>query len=153
MRPLIILLLVLLMTWSNKANACHLNDIERDEFFAVMVGVPVALTSSFLFASIGFAIDIREDRPYYWRVAGYSAFASTAGVGITFARYDEDVYEDDFSEFIRYPLLFGAIATVLAHILLIRSTDKTSSALWQYAPQVSVSPLVRVGSLRLNWSL
>ena len=151
MRPLIIFLSVLILTLPSNANASD-GDENYDEVLAALIGVPVALTSSILFPLVGFAIDSREDRPYYWRVVGSSAFASIAGVGIVYARYDEDDHDDDVREFIRYPLLFSAVTTVLTHILLTRPTDKTSSASWQYAPQVSVLPVARGGSLRLNWS-
>ena len=64
-------------------------------------------------------------------------------------RYDSR--DENIGGFVGFPLLFGAAATQLSYSLLPRGTDKTSSSLWQYAPQVSVLPVARGGSIRLNW--
>ena len=154
MRTVIIILSVLFINSPNQANAVDINDEDDDLILLLFIGTPATLASSLLFPLMGLAIDGRENRPYFWRVVGYTALASSVGAGLAYSRYGKDdddyYYEEPVDEFITFPLMFGAVGTVLTHILLSRRTDKTSSALLQFAPQVSVSPVGRGGSIRLN---
>jgi len=150
MRIVIIILSVLPMTWPSKANAC---DPNCALFGAVILGAPTVLGSTIVFPLIGLAIDNGENPPY-WRAVGYTFLASSAGVGLAAGLYDDSnsSAEGNLTKFVGIPFVFGAVATLLTYTNAPRGTDKTSSALWQYAPQVSVSPFARGGSIGLNWS-
>ena len=101
-------------------------------------------------------MDDGEDRPY-WEAVVFTAVASS--VGLALARSDfNNKYGDSYSgmipykKFILYSTAFGAVATSLTYIFFPRRTEKSTSALWQYTPQVSVLPVARGGSVMLNWS-
>ena len=149
MRSVIILLSVFLMIWPNKVNADDGCPLGCDVLYSVFVGAPTALTSTIFFPLVGRA-NFDGENPPYWRAAGYTLVASSVGVWIAFKRYDSR--DENSREFVGFPLLFGAVATYLTYRYAPRGTDKTSSLLWQYAPKVSVSPVARGGSIRLNWS-
>ena len=72
MRTVIIFLSVLIMTWPSRVNACNGG---CKEFYAVIIGVPAALTSTIFFPLVGLVIDDGENPPY-WRALGITALAS-----------------------------------------------------------------------------
>ena len=149
-RTIILIISVLLMTWPSEGNACN---GACDEIYLLFFGVPATLVSTFITPLIGLAIDSRENRPYYWRVVGFTALGSSAGAGIAYLSYDNSKTEDEnIGDLIVTPLLFGAVATTLTHILLPRRSEKTSNVLWQPIPEISFLPVVRGGSIKLNWS-
>jgi len=146
----IIILSILLMTLPNKAKACN-GDCAG--LALIILGIPTALTSTIIFPLTGLAFYGGENPPY-WEAVGYTFLASTAGAGIAYLGYDDiSAFPGDPEVYIIVlPLLFGAVATYLTYHNAPRQTDKSTRALWQYAPQVSVSPVTRGGSIRLNWS-
>ena len=150
MKSIIIFLSVLLITWPSRVNADHAGcPLGCDVLASIFIGAPAALTSTIVFPLVGLLIDDGENPPYL-RAVAYTLAASSVGVLIAFKRYDSR-YENT-REFAGLPLLFGAVATFLTYRNAPRQTDKSLSTLWQYAPQVSVSPVARGGSIRLNWS-
>ena len=146
MKSVIILFSVLLMTWPSKANAC---DSGCDVFNMAILGGYV-LTSTIVIPLIGLASYKAygvENLPY-WKAVGFTAVASAAGLGLGYLRSDE-IFRDEIFFYFTVP---GAVATYLTFRYAPRPSEITSNSLWQYAPQVSVSPVARGGSIRLNWS-
>ena len=150
MRIAIIALSILLITWPNKANA---KDGTFEEISGAGVAVYTVIGSAFIIPFMGSLIDNEENSPY-WKAVGFTFISSSAGVGFAYLLKDNslDRAGDPHAETFVYPLLFGAAATYLTYRNAPRRTNETSSALWQYTPQVSVLPDARGGSIRLNWS-
>ena len=150
MKPFIIILSVMILTLPIMANACN---GDCSGFAVVFISIPTAVGSTIIFPLIGLVKDDRENSPY-WKAVGYTFIASSAGVLLNFAIVDETSQGDVLvlAELIGIPLVFGAVATYRTYSYASRLSDKSSSTLWQYAPQVSVLPVARGGSVMLNWS-
>ena len=89
------------------------------------------------------------ENPPYWKAVGLTFLASSGGGILATARAGD---EFRVGEAIGFPLVFGAGATYLTFRYLSPQSDKSTSALWQYTPQISVLPVARGGSVMLNWS-
>ena len=149
MRTIIIFLSFLLLSWPSKANADH-ND-EKAAFLFALSGIPVTIGSTVIFPLIGRAAYDGENPPY-WKAVGFTFLASTTGMGVVWWSADAGGGIGPHHYDILYPAVFGAVATFLTYSLSSSETNQASSVLLQYAPQVSVSPVARGGSVRLNWS-
>ena len=148
MRSAIIFLSILLIAWSDRVKAGH-ND-EKAAFIFALSGIPVTIGSTIIFPLIGRA-RYEGKNPPYWKAVGFTFLASTTGMGMVWWNADNGGEIGPHHYDILYPALFGAVATYFTYRLSSPKTDNTTSALWQYAPQVSVSPFARGGSITLNW--
>ena len=135
--------------WPNKANANDVCPLSCDVLYSVVFGALTVLASAIIIPLAGLGL-VESENPPYWGAVGYTFVALSVGVWIFFKQYDSR--DENIREFVEFPLLFGAVATALSYSFLLRRTDKTLSSLWQYAPQISVSPVVRGGSIWLKWS-
>ena len=145
MKCIIIFLSVLLLAWPSWVKACNGG---CDALATIAWGVIITLENTIIFPLVGRVLYDGENPPY-WKAVGLTFLASSGGGLFATSRA-----QDEFrvGEAIGFPLVFGAVATYLTYRNAARRTDKTSSALWQLAPQVSVSPVAHGGSIRLNWS-
>ncbi len=125
-------------------NAGH--DLPTDRDLSLIFGTIITSGSAIIFPLVGLALDGREHSPY-WRTVGITFLASEAVLLI-----GVNTLEDFTTRTAIFPVLTGLLATTLSYKYLPRRTAKSSTALWQYVPQVSVSPLDRGGSIKLNWS-
>ena len=146
MKTVIIFLSIFVMTWPSNANACD-DYIDAHVF---LTGAISTLGSTVIFPLVGLAMDNRENPPY-WRAVGLTAAASSLGALLAFSTLEDSDCDVEFG-YTGYPVVFGTVSTYLTYRYASRRTEKSSNALWQYAPQVSVSPIARGGSLRFNWN-
>jgi len=151
MKSIIIFLSVLLIAWPRNVNAGH--NLPSDRDLSLIFGTIITSGSAIIFPLVGLAFDDREHSPY-WRAVGFTFVASESVVLIAAFSMDErgNSGTEILTNVIVLPAVFGAVATFLSYKYLPRQTDKSTSALWHYAPQVSVSPVGRGGSIRLNWT-
>jgi len=153
MKSVMIILSVMILTLPSMVNAC---DPDCENNLPTRIGIPTIIGTTIIIPAIGRAFSDRENPPFNIS-ARFTFLASSAGVLIADQLYFGDGSSvEDFGEilveFIVMPIVFGTVATYLTYRFTSRQTDKTSNALLQYVPQVSVSSLARGGSVRLDWS-
>ena len=153
MKMVVIFLIILLIAWPSNVNAGHDGIQETDRELSLIIGTIFASGSTIIFPLVRLASDDREHSPY-WRAVGITFLASESVVLIGAVSLDErgNSLTELVTKFIVLPVVSGMVATFLSYKYLPRRSAKSSTVLWKYAPQVSVSPVARGGSIRLNWS-